>query len=184
MSGIEILDGFSADWGFSMADMAFNVTGVGLFAAQEALFNKQRIKMKFSSHLSPYAQYRQDVLGKSYMQRLLKDYNGQTYWLSTSIADFAPQSKWPKWLDVAVGYSADGMLGGKSNPTTNEQGQILPTFERQSQFYLSFDVDLEDLPAKKRWVRSVLKTLNFVKIPLPVVGFEKSRGMFFQPVYF
>ena len=47
---IEILDGFSADYGFSMSDFAANVFGSGLFIAQELAWDDQKIKMKFSFH--------------------------------------------------------------------------------------------------------------------------------------
>ena len=36
---IEVMDGFSAKWGFSWGDVAFNTLGTGVFVAQEMLFN-------------------------------------------------------------------------------------------------------------------------------------------------
>ena len=53
------------------------------------------------------------------MQQVLKDYNGQTYWLSANIWSFNKESNFPRWLNVAFGYGADGMLYGENNPTNN-----------------------------------------------------------------
>jgi hypothetical protein len=43
---------------------------------------------------------------------MLKDYNGQTYWLSVNLHSFYKGSKIPKWLNLAIGYGANGMLTG------------------------------------------------------------------------
>ncbi len=51
---IEILDGFSSQWGFSWGDMTANVVGSGLFTAQELLWKEQRIQYKFSFHRNTY----------------------------------------------------------------------------------------------------------------------------------
>ena len=47
---IEILDGFSTKWGFSLGDMAANTSGSLLYATQEYAWGEQRIEFKFSTH--------------------------------------------------------------------------------------------------------------------------------------
>ena len=112
---IEVLDGFSKDWGWSWGDFAANITGSGLLIGQELAWDEQRIRIKFSYHpLSyndPQVQERSNQLfGSNQSNRFLKDYNGQTYWASISVASFLQNSKWPKWLNIAVGYGAEGLL--------------------------------------------------------------------------
>ena len=51
---------------------------------------------------------------------MLKDYNGQTYWLSANLKSFFPGSNIPPWLNVAIGYGADGMFGGFENKWIDE----------------------------------------------------------------
>jgi hypothetical protein len=46
------------------------------------------------------------------LEQMLKDYNGQTYWLSVNLHSFYKGSKIPKWLNLAIGYGANGMLTG------------------------------------------------------------------------
>jgi len=45
------------------------------------------------------------------------------------------ESRFPKWLNVAVGYGAEGMVGSYYNPSN------LPHFDRYRQYYLSLDID-------------------------------------------
>ncbi|MEJ6491389.1 MAG: hypothetical protein QNL60_02870 [Flavobacteriales bacterium] len=59
--------------------MGANALGSGLFLGHHLLWKEQRIVLKFSSHPTEFAKYRPEVLGSSYPERLLKDYNGQTY---------------------------------------------------------------------------------------------------------
>jgi hypothetical protein len=74
------------------------------------MWKEQRITPKFSFHTTQYAQYRPNVLGSSLAEQMLKDYNGQTYWLSVNTPSIKAQN--PKWLNLAIGYGANGMLTG------------------------------------------------------------------------
>ena len=109
---IEILDGFSAEYGFSYGDMIANIAGSGFYLGQDLLWNEQRIKPKFSFHQTSLAQLSPDLLGESLAQEIFKDYNGQTYWLSFDVQAFAKKSKFPKWLNLALGYGAHNMVRG------------------------------------------------------------------------
>lgn len=180
LTGVEIMDGYSSGWGFSWGDMAANAFGTSLFIGQQWAFNQQYVIMKFGYHPTNYAQYRPDLLGSGFMQRLLKDYNGHTYWLSGNIYSFLPQEfKFPKWINIAVGYGADGMLGGFSNP----EGAEYPEFSRERQYYLSLDVDFTRIPVENLWLKSILNVLSYVKLPFPTLEIG-SNGAKFHPIYF
>ncbi len=170
LTTLEILDGYNADWGFSWSDMAANVLGSGLFLSQEMLWQKQRFVLKFSSHLTEYAAYRPEVLGKSRVERLLKDYNGQTYWLTTSPKHFT--SKWPlpSWLCFSLGYSVDQKLVGSTNYFISNQS----IFQAKRQFLFSFDIDIDELPIKNKWVKRALSPLRYIKIPFPTLILSNS----------
>ncbi len=90
---IEILDGFSAEWGASPGDLIANTTGSALCISQALLWDEQRIWMKFSYAPSDYAQYRPNALGSTFPEKLIKDYNAQTYWLSVNLHSFLPKKK-------------------------------------------------------------------------------------------
>ena len=55
-SVIEILDGFSSQYGFSPGDFTANILGSGLFIGQEFAWDDQRIKLKFSFHKKNYGE--------------------------------------------------------------------------------------------------------------------------------
>lgn len=179
LTTVEIFDGFSKEWGFSWGDVASNALGTGLYVGQELLWNEQRINLKFSFHQTKYASLNPDKLGDSFLEQVLKDYNGQTYWLSVNLHDFFKDSKIPKWLNIAVGYSADGMLQG----VKDVDNDLLTNKTRQRQFYLSFDVNLNKINTNSRFLKSVFSVFNVIKVPFPALEFNKN-GCVFHLLYF
>ena len=178
MSAIEVMDGYSDGWGFSWGDMGVNALGSGLAIGQKALWNEQRIQLKFSFYQSKYAKYNTGLLGESFATQILKDYNGQIYWLSVNPSSFMKkETKFPKWLNVAFGYGADGMLGARYNNIVieDESGNVT-SFNRYRQGYFSLDVDLTRIKTKSRFLKSVFSCLNMVKIPFP--NLELGEGKF------
>ncbi|HNF71935.1 MAG TPA: DUF2279 domain-containing protein, partial [Chitinophagaceae bacterium] len=110
-SVIEILDGFSQKWGFSIWDMASNTSGSLFFALQQHYWQEQRIDFRFSSHIIRYPESElqaraNELYGQRLPERILKDYNAQTYWLSFNLKSFARSTSIPAWLNIAVGYGA------------------------------------------------------------------------------
>ena len=172
MTTVEVFDGYSANWGASLGDIAANISGTALFVSQELLWNEQRIIPKFSFHTTPYASRRPNVLGSSLQEQLLKDYNGQTYWLSVNISSFIKNSKIPKWLNIAFGYGAEGMITGNDELVNTI---FLPESKRYRQFYLSLDVDLTKIETKSHFVKTILTIFNTIKIPAPAIEI-KGRG--------
>ncbi|MCX6246917.1 MAG: DUF2279 domain-containing protein [Bacteroidetes bacterium] len=181
---IEILDGFSSQWGFSMGDFTANTAGCLLFMGQQLIWKEQRFALKYSFHQTQYAQYRPDLLGDNLIQNMVKDYNGQTYWLSGNIASFLPKtSKFPKWINVAFGYGAEGMTGSLSNPDSVNH-QAIPHFDRYRQFYLTMDVDLTRIPTRSKALKALLTIFSFIKIPFPAVEYNSLGQFKFHPFYF
>lgn len=179
---VEVFDGYSKEWGFSWTDIAANGVGTGLYIGQELLWKEQRITLKFSFHSTKYAEMRPDVLGENFLQEILKDYNGQTYWLSANLHSFSKNkdSKIPKWLNLAFGYGADGMLTANSDNVDN----LFTNQDRFRQFYLSFDVDLTRISTNSHLLKTIFSVLNMIKIPLPTVEFNSKNGVVFHLLYF
>jgi len=183
MSIIEIFDGFSKEWGFSKGDMIANISGAALFAAQQHWWGEQRMNLRVSASFSPYAKHNPKLLGDNWASRLMKDYNGQTYWLSVNIRSFLKaDSKFPAWLNGAVGYGADGMIGGTTNPSTID-GKEIPFFKRKQQFYLGLDADFNRLDVSPG-VSVPLYLLQFIKTPAPAVELNSEGKIILRPVQF
>lgn len=178
LTAIEVLDGFSKQWGASLGDVAANAAGTGLLIGQELLWKEQRIIVKYSFNQTDFAKQRPETLGENLLQQTLKDYNGQTYWLSTNIWSFNKNNKFPKWLNIAFGYGADGLLFG-SIPNENNNLQ-----DRYRQFYLSLDVDLTKINTDSKLLKTLFSIVNFVKIPAPTLEFNTKNGIKFHYLYF
>ena len=174
LTAVEVLDGYSKEWGFSWGDILANGSGTSLYIGQELLWKEQRIALKYSFHQTKYAKQRPDKLGETYLEQTLKDYNGQTYWLSANLHSFFKESKIPKWLNVAVGYGAEGMLTG----TKDVDNQVLTSNERYRQYYLSFDLNLSKISTNSKLLRSILDVFNVIKIPFPTLEFNKKGTVF------
>lgn len=180
---IEVLDGYSAGWGWSWADFGANILGSSALVAQELAWNDQRIKLKFSFHRKSYddpsLNRRSDVLfGKSSPERFLKDYNGQTYWASANIRSFFPKSNLPAWLCVAFGYGAEGMFGGTENIARDDNGNITfsrPDIKRYRQWYLAPDIDLSKIKTKSKLLNFTLTVLSAFKFPAPSLEFSNGK---------
>ncbi|NGY35999.1 DUF2279 domain-containing protein [Flavobacterium sp. XN-5] len=181
LTAVEVLDGFSSEWGASSGDIIANASGTALYVSQELLWKEQRITPKFSFHTTQYAQYRPNVLGSSFAEQILKDYNGQTYWLSVNLYSFSKGSKIPKWLNLAFGYGADGMITGNEE---NMEVFLTPKSERSRQFYLSFDVDLTKIDTKSHFLKTIFSVLNTLKVPAPTLEYSHREGFRGRVSYF
>ncbi len=184
ISIIDVFDGFSSEWGASSGDLLANFSGSALFSVQQLVWNEQRLSIKASFHRTEFPAYRPDLLGENFVQETVKDYNGQTYWLSVNIASFLQkESRFPKWINLAVGIGADGMLGANENPDVFNN-KPLPAFDRKRQFYLSADLDLNRIPVRNKGLKSLFSILNIVKVPFPAIEFNHNGKVKGYLLYF
>jgi hypothetical protein len=171
---IEILDGHSQAYGASAGDLTANALGSSFFLGQQLLWHEQRLRPKFSFHHTPYSGMRPNVLGDNGLSEIFKDYNGQTYWISADMDKFI---RFPKWLDVSVGYGAHGMFYARDS----ENADI--GLESYRQFYLSVDLDLQAIPTKSKVLRALLFVAGTIKFPAPAIEFSRGKAAF-HPLYF
>ncbi len=179
LTAVEVLDGFSEEWGFSTGDVLANALGTGLLIGQELLWEEQRIQMKFSFMTSEYARYNPDKLGSSTLEQVLKDYNGQTYWLSFNLRSFFRESSIPRWLNVSIGYGANGLPEGSFDDSLPP----LP-IESYRQLFTSVDIDLTKIPTNSDFLKTVFNVFNFVKIPAPALEYRTNGSFRFHFLYF
>ena len=175
---LEMFDGFSSGWGFSWFDMAANFSGAAWFLSQELLLKEQVFLPKFSFHPTEYAALRPQVLGSGFGEELLKDYNGQTYWISFNPVMLFGSTVIPEWLCLSVGYSADAKLVGDKESYTSPSGT---SYNSRREWIISLDLDLSRLPVKKPWLKALLKQVNHLKIPFPALIYSSDnrfRGSF------
>lgn len=176
---VELLDARSSQWGFSWGDVVANTSGSLLYLSQELFWKEQRVILKFSYSPTTFAMLNPDALGHNFQQRILKDYNGQTYWSSFNVHSFlASDAAFPRWLNIALGYGGTKMISAKMNEVD------VNNFQHTREFYISFDADLNRVRWKKKWMRTTARILSFIKIPSPTFeirsdGKMKMHGLFF-----
>ncbi|OZI06983.1 DUF2279 domain-containing protein [Siphonobacter sp. BAB-5385] len=187
MLPIEILDGFSPEYGFSIGDVVANLTGPAILVTQQLAWGEVRVTPKWSFHPTRLARERPELLGRSWSESWLKDYNGQTYWLSMNPASFqAPDERtvrWPKLLNIAVGYGIDNMIAA------DYEKSIALGRRPVRQFFISPDLDLTRIPTHSDLLKSLLFLANCLKIPAPAIEFRMSKvppkfKVKVHPVYF
>lgn len=177
-SVIELLDAHSAQWGWSWGDVGANALGSGLMMGQELLWNEQRFQLKFSStpihypDTDPNLKARAiDQFGVRKVERTLKDYNAQTYWLSLNLSSVMKDQHLPKWLNVAVGYGVEGLYSARRNQWKNTEGEMMyyGHIRRTRRVFLSPDVDFTKIPTSHKGLKILFKALNVIKIPAPAL---------------
>ena len=181
LSTVETFDGFSDAWGFSVTDMIANTVGAGLYLGQELGWGEQRVSFKFSYSQDPLVNERPAVFGSSLAENVLKDYNGQTYWLSFNMKSFGVYNGLPAWLNLAVGYGAGGMLTAVDGETVDG---VRDPGSRFRQIYLSPDIDWSRIPVRKPWQRTLLTILGCIKLPAPAIEWRTNGGVVWHGLKF
>ncbi len=166
MSSIEVLDGYSAGYGASGSDMLANALGASFYLGQNLIWNETRIYPKFSFHRTDYAPLRPNTLGSTFLEEVIKDYNGQTYWLSVDMDKFI---RFPKWLNLSVGYGANGMV------YANESQNSAAGYTSYRQYYLGLDFDLTAYRSKSKALNTLIFFVNMIKLPAPSLEFSNGK---------
>lgn len=180
---IEIMDGIHEGWGFSWGDIAANATGSVIVIGQEILFDEQLVKFKFSCWESEYSRKANGYLGNTTAERILNDYNGQTYWLSMPVNKLISKEVVPSWLNIAVGYGANGMYGEYEN-ISSHNGALIPETKRYRQFLLSLDIDWTKIETESSILKVILQGLTFIKLPFPAIEYNTLGNFKLHWIYY
>jgi hypothetical protein len=170
MLNIEVFDGFSPQYGSSWGDLLANTSGAFFCWGQYQLWNEVRIHPKFSFCPSGFAPLRPNLLGKTLAEQFVKDYNAQTYFYSIDIDKFLPKnSRFPKWLNVCVGYGAKEMVSAE------DYKSIELGYQPYRRFLVGLDWDLTSIKTNKKWVKKLLYVVNMFRLPAPTLEWNE-RG--------
>ena len=178
-SPIEWLDGYAPAYGASVSDLGANALGSLAVITQELWWGQLRLQPKYSFHSSSLAPLRPQVFGRNLPEQALKDYNGQTYWIAADISAFLPEtSKYPKWLNLALGYGGEQMIFGEA--ATNRQNG----YQAYRQYYLTVDLNLLPIKTRSKFLRAAIYVLSSIHLPAPAVEYNQKQGFRFHPLYF
>ena len=147
---IEVRDGFSRDYGFSIADGIANVLGAGFPVAQR--FIPELRPFQFQISYWPSDDFRKGAYGA-----IIDDYTSTTHWLAVNVSDVLPRAwghDFPQWLGIAVGHSVDNLDGRGGG---------------RHVWYLSLDWQPARIKGLPDWLRDVLDILHVYHLPAPAV---------------
>ena len=151
---IDVKDGYSPEWGFSIFDVLSGTLGGFLPMAERYIPVFKYVDLKWSYWINTKAYYRQSETGV-----FTDDYCNQTFWASFKPYRLLPNAAreyYPSWLAIAAGLSIDEKV------FTHEP-------HPRREVYIALDYDLEAFRPQSRMARQVIKFLNYFKLPAPAV---------------
>lgn len=179
LTPIEVMDGFSAEYGASWGDIIANTSGAAFLYTQYMLWDEARVIPKYSFAPTSLAHRRPELLGDGLHEELIKDYNGMTFWWSFDIdALLGGQNKFPRWLNVAIGYGANDMI------SSNDRSSISQGYDPHRQYYLAIDIDLTHIKTNSKFLKALLFMGNMIHLPSPALEFNRKEGLVFHPLHF
>lgn len=158
LTGVEIMDGFTAEYGFSTEDALMNLTGISLGILLEShptLDNLLDLRLQY--WVSKDARRLNDY-------DPVADYSGQTYLLITKASGIPTLNRYPilRYLEFAMGYGTRGY-----QPTDGTDSQ-----EKSRNLYYGLSINLSQLlndkifPSQSSSLNTVTRhLLEYVQIP-------------------
>ncbi len=172
---IEVKDGFSPNWGFSVYD--FMAGSLGSF------YPYFQSKSKFLNALDyKYSYWRRDDYYFKSIKRsssFQDDYMNETFWFTFNPKRFKPQSKWPKWLGISIGVGVDNKLNDYYTGIITDYSVL---GKGGYEFFIAPDIDFTGLLPRKPFWQRVAKMLNYIKFPSPTLRLSNNSKFFL--VYF
>ncbi|MCB0820406.1 MAG: DUF2279 domain-containing protein, partial [Bacteroidetes bacterium] len=146
-------------------------------------FGGQILLLRYSFMNTPEPNIRPDLLGKTQTERMLKNYNGQTYWISFPLKKMlAPNSGFPDWLCLSAGHSISGYSNADGTAPVNLCGDPFYNSRSSHEWKLSLDIDLSRIKWRSRFWKAFTSTVRWIKIPAPVLSFNAKNGVLFTPI--
>lgn len=161
----EIADGFS-NFGFTPADLLFNMMGLGYALLQMNDPMLQNFKFKFSYWPSPNRP-------RDERWRLTNDYDGHIYWLSINVHNLLPEGAkayWPRFLNLAIGYGGKNISHGLKN---------VPLYRK---FAIGLDYNLTIFSGSDDTWNTVLGIVDRLRFPAPGVRRVEGEKALMKPL--
>jgi len=157
---IDVKDGYSPAWGFSIFDVLSGTLGGFLPMAERYVPVFKYVDLKWSYWINTTYYYDKSTHRGDAI--FTDDYVNQTFWASFKPYRLLPagaRKYYPSWLAFAVGLSI------------NETAMDFHADDedRRREVYLAFDYDLEAFRPQSRLARTLIKYLNYFKLPAPTI---------------
>ena len=170
---IDVKDGYSPAWGFSIFDVLSGSLGGFLPMAERYVPVFKYVDLKWSYWINSTAYYdKNHHRGEAVFT---DDYPNQTFWASFKpyrLLPSAARKYYPSWLAIAAGISVDDAIIKNKGHAHREA-------------YIALDYDLEAFRPQSRWARTLIKYLNYFKLPAPAIQvYPKFNWFLLYPIEF
>lgn len=169
---VEVLDGFSKDWGFSPSDFYADLAGAFFFLGYAYFPLVQNFTPKFMYTPPRWINSNSRVPSSMFID----DYSSHTFFISVNIYNILPQhlkKYYPSWLEFSFGYAVRNLCDPfhySCSPNSSEP--ISPFAWGNRKFIIALDYDLVKLlPDGKPFWNWFKQSLNFFKFPSPAIEF-------------
>ncbi len=106
------------------------------------------------------ASLRPEIFGKNLAENILKDYNGQVYWIGYS--PFKENAKF-SFVGFYLGYSIENYYTSHKDPYA------------LNQIYLAPDIQWTKIKTHKKWLLQTFKILDVIKLPFPSLLIQNGK---------
>ncbi len=182
-SYVEVLDGFSLDFGFSPTDFYADFAGASFHLLQHYVPALENITPKFL-YVEP------SWIGEKHREphdSFIDDYSAQTFWLSLNVHNLLPKNAkpyWPDWLELSLGYGVFSLC--TPNPKCDKT--ISLPFSKDAygnrSLFIGLDYNLVKLLPDGgsfwNWVKQSINMFRF--LPAPTLQIS-DRGTYFYILF-
>ena len=175
-SYVEVLDGYSKDFGFSPSDWYADFAGASFFVAQHFVPVLQNFQPKFMYVKPSWIGEKNRREAESFID----DYSAQTFWMSINVHNLLPKSMknyWPDFLELSVGYAVYSLCtcdwhGLPCDPAISEPVSKGAWGNRTLLIGLDYNLVklLPDDGAFWNWLKQSLNLFRFLPAPTLEIG--------------
>jgi hypothetical protein len=184
---VEVLDGYSVDFGFSPSDFYADIAGASFFVAQHYFPVLQNFTPKFMYAKPSW----HGEINRVDADSFIDDYSSQIFFMSMNVHNLLPDNMkkyWPEWLELSVGYAVFSICA-PGNDCTKCNGNISePRTEYMwgnQKLIISLDYNLAKiLPDGPPWWNWLRQSMNMFKLPSLEIGRHSTHFRLLYPFQF
>lgn len=171
-SYVEILDGFSVDWGFSPSDFYADIGGALFFLGYSYLPFMQNFTPKFMYFPPRWFNSYSRVPSKMFID----DYSAHSFFISVNVYNLLPETfkkYFPSWLELSVGYAVRNLCDPfhyTCDPNISEPISQYAWGNRKIIIALDYDF-VKLFPDGCPFWNWLKQSLNYIKFPSPAIEF-------------
>lgn len=165
---VEVLDGFSRDFGFSPSDFYADFAGASFYLLQNYVPILQNFSPTFMYVKPSWISEKSRIPHDSFID----DYSAQTFWMSINVHNLLPQEAkpyWPDWLELSIGYGVFSLCAPGHNCDLKYSIPFAPDVYGNRSLLIGLDYNLVKLLPDGgsfwNWLKQGLRLVRILPAP-------------------